>query len=405
MAVGRSPWRPASALFATRVVYAFNWYDVGAVLPLVRTGLGAGPVSLGIILAAFLVGVGLFQIPAGLAVVRFGNRNVSLWGVAAMGAATLASGFSPTWPVLAATRFLAGVGAAFFFAPALGLIASYFPAGQRGPVIGLYNGGFSVGGSFGLLAGAAVGAMLGWGWALSIGGALLLGTAGLCALVLPDEPVERPRAGFRETWASGLRVLRSPSIWALSLALTGFWAAMYDVAQYFVVYARTVHPSWGYGLAAALTGLVVFMSFPTGPLGGWIAEHGGDRRRLAALFAAATSVAVLAIPLASLATIGPLLVAIGGLDGIVFAIMYLIPTYLPEAGDRGLALGVGLLNSIQVMIGSLLAVLFAVIYASYGFGAAWEFAAVVSLGLLPLLLLVAPSRPDPVVPVVSGALR
>lgn len=389
-----SPWPPSLALFATRVVYAFNWYDVGAVLPLIGSGLSASTVELGVVLAAFLVGVGIFQIPAGIAVVRYGNRNVSLGGVAVMGVATLASGFSPDWQLLAATRFVAGVGAAFFFAPALGLIASYFPVGRRGPVIGLYNGGFSVGGSLGLLFGALVGTTLGWGWALSLGGAALLLATGICALVLPPEPSTGPRPGLGESLRASRGVLRSPSIWALSLALAGFWAAIYDIAQYFVQFARTVHPSWGYGLAAALTSVVVFISFPTGPVGGWLAEQGRDRRALIGFFGAAASLAVILVPLAGLLTIGPLLVLLGALDGIVFAILYLIPTYLPESGDRGLALGVGLLNSIQVLLGSGLALLFAVIVARSGFTAAWIFAGLVSLGLLPLVLLVRPSRAE-----------
>ena len=56
------------------------------------------------------------------------RRTVSLVGLVVLGAAGLASAFSPTWPILAVLRGLAGVGAAMFFSPALGLIASYPPS-------------------------------------------------------------------------------------------------------------------------------------------------------------------------------------------------------------------------------------------------------------------------------------
>lgn len=384
--------RAASALFATRVVYAFNWYDVGAVLPLVGRSLSAGPVALGIVLGAFLVGVGLFQLPAGLVAVRFGSRVTCLAGLVVMGTAAAASGLAPNWPALAAIRFVAGIGAAFFFAPALSLIASYYPAGQRGPIIGLYNGGFSIGGALGLFAGAYLGTTLGWGFALSIGGVALLAASGVCAALLPPDPSEGRRATTAETLATGRRVLGSPSIWALSLALTGFWAAIYDVAQYFVQFARTVHPDWGYGVAAGLAAAVVVISFPTGPVGGWIAERGWDRRWLIALFGAAAGIGVLAIPFADLWFIAPLLLALGGVDGIVFAILYLIPSYLPETEGRGLALGVGVVNSIQVLIGSGLAVLFAYVVSVAGFTAAWTFAGLGALALLPSLWFVRPNR-------------
>jgi ACS family D-galactonate transporter-like MFS transporter len=390
-----SPWRPASALFATRIVYAFNWYDVGAVLPLIGHGLSASPFELGIVLAAFLVGVGLFQFPAGLAAVRYGSRAVCLAGVGGMGLATLASGFAPTWQWLAVARFGAGVGAAFFFAPGLELIASYFPPGRRGPVIGLYNGGFSIGGAAGLFVGALVGTTYGFPLALALGGAVLLAATGVCAWALPAEPSEERTRTVPEMLSAGKRVLRSRSIWALSLALTGFWAAIYDVAQFFVQYARTVHPGWGYGTAAALASIVVVISFPTGPIGGWIAERGGDRRWLIALFGAAASLGVLAIPFAGIVVVGPILVALGSVDGIVFAILYLIPTYLPELEGRGLALGVGVVNSIQVLLGSALALGFAVLIGRSGFTDAWLFAGATSLLLLPAVAFVAPNRGVP----------
>ena len=338
--------------------------------------------------------MGLFQLPAGVAAVRYGSRSVSLIGVGVMGFASLASGAAPDWMLLAALRFIAGIGAAFFFAPALSLIASYYPPGRRGPIIGLYNGGFSVGGSVGLFVGALLGTTFGWGVALSVGGAALLAMTALCALVLPPVPEGAKAAHLAETFTTARKVLRSRSIWALSLALTGFWAAIYDVAQYFVQYARTVHPDWGYGVAAALSAVVVVISFPTGPLGGYLAERGRDRRVLITLFGALASLGVLAIPFAGIYSIGPILVALGAVDGIVFAILYLIPTYLPETEGSGLALGVGVVNSIQVLLGSGLAVLFAVLVEVDGFTLAWIFAGVVSLLMLPAILLVAPNRAE-----------
>ena len=102
------------------------------------SALGATTLDLGLVLGAFLAGAGIFQIPAGMAALRWGNRNVALASLALMGVFCLASAFSPNWIVLALLRFGAGAGAAFFFAPALGLVASYYPSGSarayRGPL-------------------------------------------------------------------------------------------------------------------------------------------------------------------------------------------------------------------------------------------------------------------------------
>ncbi|MCI4324539.1 MAG: MFS transporter [Thermoplasmata archaeon] len=383
---------PSGALFIVRIVYAFNWYNIGAVLPLIGVSLAASPSELAVVLGAFLLGVGVFQIPAGLAAVRWGSRRVSLAGVAVFGLAGIASAFSPTWPDLAAIRFLGGVGAAFFFSPALSLIASYFPPGERGPVIGFYNGGFSIGGAIGLVGGVGLGLAYGWPAALGFGGIALLLTTAAAYFVLPKQPAEGSTSGAAAVYAAGRSVLHSRSIWGLSIALTGFWTAIYLVAQDFVDYVHTVHTAWGVGVAGILTAVVVVSAFPGGPFGGWIAERGADRRLLVGGFGALVGVLVLLIPFANLWTIGPLFLALGFFDGVVYAILYLIPTYLPETQGEGLALGVGVVNSIQVLLGSGFVVLFGVLVERVGYNGAWLYAGILSLALLPGLLLVAPSR-------------
>jgi MFS family permease len=383
---------PSGVLFLVRIVYAFNWYNIGAVLPLIALTLSASPAQLGIVLGTFLIGVGIFQVPAGLAAVRWGSRRVSLAGVAVFGVAGVATAFAPSWEALALLRFVGGVGAAFFFSPALSLIASYYPPGERGPVIGFYNGGFSVGGAIGLVAGAWLGLTFGWPAALGLGGVALLATTAAAYFVLPRQP---PEGSTRETaavYAAGRAVLRSRSIWGLSLALTGFWTAIYLVAQDFVEYAHTDHPAWGTGVAAALTAVVVVSSFPGGPFGGWLAERGRERRLLIGVFGALVSSLVLLVPFATIWTIGPLFLALGFLDGVVFAILYLIPTYLPETQGEGLALGVGVVNSIQVLLGSGFVILFGVLVEDVGFQDAWIFAGLLSFAMLPGLFWVAPNR-------------
>jgi len=383
---------PSAVLFLVRIVYAFNWYNIGAVLPLIAVAFSASPAQLGIVLGAFLVGVGVFQVPAGLAAVRWGSRRVSLAGVAVFGAAGVASAFAPSWEVLAMLRFAGGVGAAFFFSPALSLIASYFPDGERGPVIGFYNGGFSVGGAIGLVAGAGIGLAIGWPAALGLGGAALLATTALAYVVLPRQPPEGSARASAAVYVAGRAVLTSRSIWGLSLALTGFWTAIYLVAQDFVEYAHDVHPGWGTGVAALLTAVVVIAAFPGGPIGGWFAERGRDRRVLIGMVGALVSALVLLVPFASVWTIGPLFLALGFLDGVVFTILYLIPTYLPETQGEGLALGVGVVNSIQVLLGSGFVILFGVLVETIGWTDAWLYAGLLSFALLPALLLVAPNR-------------
>jgi MFS transporter, ACDE family, multidrug resistance protein len=382
-----------AVLVVARVAYAYNWYAVGAVLPLIGRSLDASTAQLGIVLGAFLVGAALFQIPAGLASVRFGARPVSLAGIGLFGAAGVASAFSTGWPELAALRFVAGAGAALFFSPALGLIASYYPGPQKGPVIGLYNGGFNLGGALGLLLGASIGVADGWPFALGYGGIALLALTLLALWLVPSGAggTGEVRRGAPAT-AIVRRVLASRPIWALSVAIAGFWGAVYVVGQYFVDFAAVDHPGWGIPTAALLTALVVLVAAPAGPLGGWLAERGGDRRLLLGACTLAGSLLLFTLPYAPLPALVGILLVFGLLEGIVFAVTYVIPAYLPESEGEGLALGLSVVNSVQVLLGGALAIAFGFVAQSAGFGTAWLFAGAVGLAPLVVLLWIPQSR-------------
>ena len=375
----------ATTLLLARVVYAFNWYNVGAVLPLIGTGLAASTFELGLVLGAFLAGAAVFQVPAGLAALRWGNRTVSLFALALMGGFSLASAFSPDWFVLAALRFGAGAGAAFFFAPALGLVTSYYPPGSRGPIIGIYNSGFSVGSGLGLFAGALVGAAYGWPVALAIGGAGLLAMALVGPFGLPRTGARTARRPFAELRLAALEVLRSRSIWALSVGTSGLWAAFYVAAQYFVDFAHTAHAGWSVALAAGLPTVMIVLEVPGGPIGGWLGERAHEMRRILLGWGVVSGVGVFLIPLLPLDGLVVLFGLLGFADGVVFAVLYLIPSYLPESHGESLALGLAVVNSIQIFLGSALAIAFGYLAETVGYDAAWWFAGVIALAPLPLL--------------------
>ena len=385
----------AGMLVLARVVYAFNWYNVGAVLPLVGTNLNANTGQLGIVLGAFLVGAGIFQVPAGLLAMRWGYRTTSLFALGIMGAFSLASAFSPSWAVLAAFRFGAGAGAAFFFAPALGLVSSYYPTGSRGPVIGIYNSGFSIGSGIGLFAGALIGAVAGWPWALAVGGiALLIVGAGAAASLPPLARGNFP-PDWRAVWKVGRPLLRSRNLWALSLGLSGVWTAFYVAAQYFVQFASAVHHDWPIALAAGIPTAMIVTEVFGGPIGGWFAERRADMRRILLLWGTASAVGLLLIPFLPLLALWPLFVFLGFADGVLFAVLYLIPTYLAEGRGENMALAIGLVNSIQLFLGSLFAILFGVIAGGEGYAVAWVFAGILCAGFLPILFFLHVPRSGP----------
>jgi len=323
---------------------------------------------------------------------------VSIAALGVMGVFGLASAFSPNWVVLAALRFGAGAGAAFFFAPALGLVASYYPAGTRGPIIGLYNSGFSLGSGIGLFTGALIGAEFGWAAALATGGIGLLVAGGVSPFILPKTEAAPPARGPRALWTASRPVLRSRALWALAVSFIGLWSAFYVAAQYFVQYAHSVHPGWSVAVAAGLPTLMIAFEVPAGPLGGWLAERRGDMRWILVVFGLFSGVAILLIPYTPLFGLVALFALLGVFDGIIWAVLYLLPTYLPETGGEGLSLALALLNAINIFGGSALAIAFAFVATYSSYTTAWVFAGALALIPLPLLLLVRGHREGPGAP-------
>ncbi len=368
------------------MVYAFNWYNIGAVLPLIGVGLDASTSQLGLVLGIYLLGVGLFQIPGGIAALRWGARPVAIAGLVVMGVFGALSALSPDWQILAAARFATGAGAAFFFAPGLSLVASYYPREQSAPIIGLYNGGFSLGGAIGLFGGALLGSVIGWQWTLGMGGLVLLGIAGFAAWILPLEPVRYIVSTFSELRDAASRVLRSRSLWAVSLALAGLWASMYIIAQYFVQYGAEVHSDWGVGITAAVASLVVVAAFPGGVAGGWLAKGSRRHRLLLAVCTGTTGLVIATVPFLPLYAVAVLFVYAGFADGVAVAVLYFIPTYMPDTSGEHLVLGIASLNTIQVFVGSGLAIAFGYLAEYEGYTWAWIFAGAITVGFLPLLL-------------------
>ncbi len=376
--------RAAGLLLCARAVYAFNWYNVGAVLPLVQTSLHMTTAELGVVLAAFLVGAGVFQLPAGFAAMRWGGRRLSIAALVVMGLAGVASGFAPDWEVLALLRFAVGAGAALFFAPALQLVASYYPEGSRGPVIGLYNSGFGIGSGLSLVVGALLGERFGWPSALLVGGVALLAAAALLLLLLPVEPPIPPRP-FGSVWRDAQPIVRSRSLWTLSVGVGGLWGAYYIAAQFFPQYARASGATGSLVWAALVPAVLIAFDIVGGPVGGWFAERSADVRRLLLGWGIASGVLLAVVPFLGFATLWPLFATVGFAEGVVFAGLYLYPSYLAEIRVEGFALALAQMNALQLFMGSALAYGFGLVAEGSGYAAAWAYTGVAAV--VPLTLL------------------
>jgi sugar phosphate permease len=258
--------------FATGYFLSYFFRNVNAVIgkDLARE-FALGAADLGLLTSAYLVAFGLFQLPLGVLLDRYGPRRVvaTLLLLTAVGAALfgLAEGFA----ALVLARALIGLGVSACLMGSLKAFTLWFPLERLATISGWF---IFCGASGGLAATAPVEAALGViGWRAMFYGlaGASLASAALIALCVP----ERPLPGAGATWGDQFRGV------GRILALPVFWR----IALPFIV---------THGAYQALQGLW---------LGPWLADVGGLGREAAArlLFVTAGTYAIGSVVFGSLA--------------------------------------------------------------------------------------------------------
>lgn len=157
---------------------------IAPLLPQYKDDLQMSTAQAGILSAAYAAGTLAAALPGGYVASRFGPRRTVIWGLGALGVASLVFGFlESAWP-LDAARFVQGVAGALIWSGALTWLIDSYPEARRGSVIGTALGT--------AVAGALLGPVLG-ALAAQVGtepvfGAVLVVAFGLACLAarLPD---------------------------------------------------------------------------------------------------------------------------------------------------------------------------------------------------------------------------
>ncbi len=384
--------RATLVLIALRVGYAYNWFSVGPALPSIGAEFSVGPAEWGVLVAAFLVGAGLFQVPAGFLSRRYGARSISLAGVALLAIGALAGALAPSYAFLLASRIAAGVGAALFFSPAIGLVASLYPPGRRGLPVGTFSSAFSAGAGLGVLGSSLLIPEIGWRGAIAFGG-LLLGAIVLVALrAVPKAagaPTPRPiRPSGRLPIA-----LRYRGVWAVGVAFVGVEGASFATGQFIVPYGEAVE-GWSIALAGVVGMMFVLPSFFGGPVGGPMAERFRNHRAQLAGTSVLVGGLLALVPFSGLGAVIAIGIAFSFGYGVIYAVMYVIPHFWTEIPPEEVPLAIGLFNSIQLAGGALVSALFGWVVSVRSYAFAWEVLALGVVAFLLALLALPATRPD-----------
>jgi len=384
------------ALFAGVFVLEIMWTTAEILLPFVGSSFHVGVAQLGLVVAGFPIGYAATSFPSGLAVLRWGHRTTLVVGLLVMGGAGLASIAATSSLELAALRIAAGAGGGLFFAPSLAFQAELLPPRLRSLVLGLFvSGGLGVGGALGFVLGALWGPAYGWAFVFGIASSLSIAVAVVCALSLPalhhpDAPQRPPPRAPTAT-----RVLRSRSVWGLSLGFAGLSMTTAVGLDFIATFLHNVHPSWGISLAGLLGAVALVATIPGSLLGTWASERGADRRVVGLLFGVAFGCVAVAIPFLDPVELVAEFVVLGLVSGATIPVFFAMPSYFPEVQGGGSAVAIGILETSQVLFQGVGAPLFAFGVLLGGYTWTWVGFGVLALATLPALGLVVPNRAAP----------
>jgi predicted MFS family arabinose efflux permease len=316
------------------VVMADNWV-VSPILPSIAKALGADPVRAGLLITAYMIPFGLFQLVFGPLADRFGKRQVVTGAMVAFTIGTALSALGATVTSLAVFRALTGVFAASVMPISLALIGDLFPMEERQTAIGTFMGVSFLGQGLSMAIGGTVAYLLSWrGVFAAYSG---LSAVATILLVVIGSRIPSKRNPDSKVLAPYARLLARPAS-ALTYLVVLFEGIL--IVGSFSYIGTYISRTFGFdnlviGLIMTAFGLMAVLA---GRLSGRLASRLGRRPLLAAgLISAALADALIFFKGGSL----PVLVVAVGLLGLGF--MFAHSTLLTIAtefasGARGVAM-------------------------------------------------------------------
>lgn len=199
--------REVKVLVAVAFFVALGFGIVAPALPVFARDFGVGRAAAGAVISAFAVMRIGFALPAGRLVDRLGERLVLAIGIGIVAVSSALAGLAGSYWQLVVLRGVGGVGSAMFSIAAMSLLVRMVPSASRGRAVGVWQGGFLLGGITGpALGGVVTGVSIRLPFFLYAGTLAVAGTVALVALrATPLAARDDPAARSRTTLGSALR--------------------------------------------------------------------------------------------------------------------------------------------------------------------------------------------------------
>jgi MFS family permease len=397
------------SLLLARVFYSANWFNIASIFFLIALDLKQDISMLGLVTASFIIGVGVFQVPAGILAAKYGTSKIAVFGILIASFCALLTGISNDILQIAILRFVVGLGMACFFGPSVIMISKYLGKRSEGLGIGLINSAHAIGGIIGIFGWVMLAQLFGWRTSLIIGGALGLVTGVVlvisASIARPsikthgerisiqnvadnlDVATRSPEAGDGIT-LSGLRhTIFNRSLVILGLTLLSFQAGS-SIILTFVVYYMVDSLKIDLAFAGFIGSLNLIIALLFSPVFGRLYDRTKKAKKILIIsgLAAATSVCGMSVP--SVYVLIPSMIISAVFLSAGFVIVYAEAkrtSYTQGLARKYQTLAVSFVNGISLFGAFWIPILFSFSVDRIGFSNAWI------LGGLIVLIFILPA--------------
>lgn len=377
------PYKIATlSLMLARVVYTINWFNIASIFYLVASDFKEDIAMLGIISASFLIGVGLFQVPAGIIAAKYGPRKIAIYGIMIASSAALVTGLASNTSQMTLLRFIIGLGMACFFGPSVILVSKYLGKESEGLGIGLLNSAHALGGIIGLFGWVILAEQFGWRSTLILSGGLGISTAIILGSTLLRD-ADEIRNEFKIKVSHVFSTLFNKSLIVLGITLLGFQAGSSMILTFSVLYFvdhLKINPIDA-GLIGSLSLIVALVS---SPFFGKLYDKIGNARNLLLISGIISASSLVGFATDSLYVITASILITGFFLSAGFVIVYAKAKEINKAQPQYQTLAVSFVNGVSLFGVFWVPVLFSSIVSSLGYEMAWL------LGALVIILLILP---------------
>ena len=191
-ATGR--WFILAVLVAARMTMGFQFQSVASISPVLVEALAIDYAELGALIGFYMLPGVVIALPSGILGRRYGDANMVLAGLLAMGGGGLVMGFGETYAVVSVGRVMAGAGAVFLNVLMVKMVTDWFSGRQIVVAIAILISSWPLGIGLGLISFPAIATAWSWQMVMHVSAAVAFGSFLLLVWKYRRAPGARDRA-------------------------------------------------------------------------------------------------------------------------------------------------------------------------------------------------------------------